>query len=249
MPSSPPLCKGRFRLLPSLERLSRARRNTCCPKEAGPGAPGRQPGGSAWAVLGVGPRVPSPRQPEGGSSQHPWAARVRRPRLTPGDEESRKTPWEPPKFDRKESGGHSAHGEVGFLGGSTRGPAVTRPPAEPGAPRQRSFPAHPPTDRETRGFRAAGRRSRPGAWACYARVCVPAAPFAARHGNLKQRRCLQQKPDCRTPGARRSQSQRRTLMYRCPISAFNWCPLGQATRERGAASAPPASPACSQGNK
>lgn len=52
---------------------------------------------------------------------------------------------------------------------------------------------------------------------------------AARHGNLEH--CLKQKPAYRTPRAPRSRSQRQTLMYRCPISAFNWCPLGQATRE------------------
>lgn len=54
-----------------------------------------------------------------------------------------------------------------------------------------------------------------------------------RHRNPGHRCSLQQKPAHRTPGAQRSRSQRRTLMYCCPITAFNWRPLGQATRERG----------------
>lgn len=51
-----------------------------------------------------------------------------------------------------------------------------------------------------------------------------------------------------TTGALRSWSQRQTLMYRCPISAFNWCPLGQATREQPELSWP-ALPACKVTNK
>lgn len=99
--------------------------------------------------------------------------------------------------------------------------------------------AHPPAgsdggagDTDMRRLLAAGRGRRAGACFC----------SSIRHG------CLKQKPFSRPPGARRSQSQRWTLMYRCPISAFNWRPLGQATRERDGECFPRC-PASSKGDK
>lgn len=74
--------------------------------------------------------------------------------------------------------------------------------------------------------------------------------LCSRHGSPKQSWCLKQKPACRTPEAPRSQSQQRTLMYCCPISAFNWCPLGLATRERGRQTlSQQALPACKATNR
>lgn len=139
------------------------------------------------------------------------------------------------------------------MGRSVRGSAqvgqqeVRRPPSEPGAPNPCSFPhrkeqrgAHSPTGTGMGKREGFGQRRGPEE----PRGC------AARHGNLEQRRCLKQKPAYRTPRAPRSRSQRQTLMYRCPISAFNWCPLGQATWElRRRELSRQALPARSQGNR
>lgn len=131
------------------------------------------------------------------------------------------------------------HGEEAAPGGAraARGTAPAPRPSSQGAyvwsrPRGEVFPHLVP-----KGSGAGpGRREASTAGERHGdlgRVCARVAVSPYRHGSPEQRRSLQQKPARRTPGARRSRSQRRTLMYCCPISAFNWCPLGQATRERG----------------
>lgn len=216
-----------------------SRGDAAAPKRLTPTRREGKPAGERVLRAGAGPetRVHGSLR-VGGSSEHPQAAQLCRPRLTPGGEESPETPREPPKLGHRE--GSHAWERAGVSG-------------EPGAPRQCGFPAprRGAWGWQTPGFRAAGRRNREDAWLRYAWMCGPGVspPSAARQGNLEQRRCLKQKPDCRTPGAARSQSPRRTLMYRCPISASNWRPPGRATRERGRRALSPQALPAPQGNK
>lgn len=112
----------------------------------------------------------------GGSSEHPQAARLRRPRLTPGGEESPETPREPPKLGRRE-GSDAARGGVGFPRGSVRGSAVSRGPrvsaasphieGEHGAGKRQGFGQRAGGTVRMRGYVTRG---------CVALVCPPPPP-------------------------------------------------------------------------